>query len=47
MTNELLFKQEEFAPFNPNMCDTGRDVFNNNTRVQIRNLKPVKIQNKT
>jgi len=45
MTNELLFKQETFDPFNPNMCNTGRDTFNNNTRVQIRKHKQVKIQN--
>jgi len=39
MTNELLFKQEKFAPFNPNMCNIGKDIFNNNTRVQVKNLK--------
>ena len=38
MTNQLLFKKENFAPFNPNMCGTGYKLFNNNTRVQIRNL---------
>jgi len=42
MQNELLFKRETFDQFNPNMCNTGRDIFNNNTRVQIKNLKPVK-----
>jgi hypothetical protein len=39
MTNQLLFKQERFSPFNPNMCNLGKDTFNNNTRVQIKNLK--------
>ena len=39
MTNELLFKQEKFSPFNPNMCNLGQDIFNNNTRVQVKNLK--------
>ena len=39
MTNELLFKQEKFSPFNPNMCNIGKDIFNNNTRVQVKNLK--------
>ena len=38
MTNQLLFTQERFAPFNPNTCNTGFKLFNNHTRVQIRNL---------
>ena len=38
MTNQLLFNQERFNSFNPNMCNTGYKLFNNNTRVQIRNL---------
>jgi len=38
MTNELLFNEQTFAPFNPNMCNTGYKLFNNYTRVQIRNL---------
>lgn len=38
LTNPLLFKQETFAPFNPNVCNTGYKLFNNHTRVQIRNL---------
>lgn len=36
--NPLLFKKESFTQFNPNICNVGKDVFNNNTRVQIRNL---------
>ena len=39
MTNNLLFKQEKFAPFNPNMCNLGKDRFNNFTRIQVKNLK--------
>ena len=42
MTNQLLFRKETFQKFNPNMCNIGHDTFNNNTRVQIKNLKPKK-----
>jgi hypothetical protein len=38
MTNQLLFNEERFNSFNPNMCNTGYKLFNNYTRVQIRNL---------
>ena len=38
MTNKLLFKQERFSPFNPNVGNLGGDLFNNNTRVQIKNM---------
>ena len=38
MTNELLFREEQFDKFNPNMCGTGHKLFSNHTRVQIRNL---------
>lgn len=38
MSNQLLFNQEHFSPFNPNTCDTGHKLFNNHTRVQIRDL---------
>jgi hypothetical protein len=31
-----LFKEESFAPFNPNTCQVGSDLWGNNTRVQIR-----------
>jgi len=41
MTNELLFKKEQFAPFNPNTCNLGHETFNNNTRVQIKNINSV------
>ena len=30
MTNQLLFNQERFNSFNPNMCNTGYKLFNNN-----------------
>jgi len=35
-----LFKEESFVPFNPNPFSqtVGDEMFNNNTRVQIRNL---------
>ena len=39
MTNNLLFKQESFAPFNPNTCNIGKNIFNNNTRVQVKDCK--------
>tara|TARA_Y100000996_G_C22321591_1_gene560587 strand:- start:132 stop:644 length:513 start_codon:yes stop_codon:yes gene_type:complete len=38
MTNELLFKEEEFNKFNPNECNLGYKLFNNHTRVQLKNL---------
>ena len=38
MTNKLLFTQERFAPFNPNVCDTGYQLFNKHTRVQTKDL---------
>lgn len=38
MTNSLLFKNEQFYPFNPNSLNIGTDTFNNNTRVQVKNL---------
>lgn len=38
MTNTLLFKEEQFDNFDPNTCDLGYKLFNNHTRVQIRNL---------
>lgn len=38
MTNELLFSEEKFAPFNPNPNDLGRKMFFNHTRQQVMNL---------
>ena len=37
-----LFKEEAFSPFNPNPFSqtVGDEMFNNNTRVQIRGLTP-------
>lgn len=32
-----LFQEQQFAPFNPNTCDLGKDLFNNSTRVQLMN----------
>jgi len=32
-----LFHEQQFAPFNPNTCDLGKDLFNNSTRVQLMN----------
>ena len=38
MTNELLFKEESFAPFNPNPCGLGNNLLYNHTRQQIKNM---------
>ena len=38
MTNELLFKHQQFKPFNPNPCGLGYKLFNNFTRQQTMNL---------
>lgn len=38
-THTLLFKQEHFAPFNPNRCGMGDGVLYNHTRQQVKNLK--------
>jgi hypothetical protein len=34
----LLFKKEEYAPFNPNICGMGGNIFNNYTRQQLKDL---------
>ena len=39
MTNNLLFKQEQFNAFNPNECNLGYKLFNNHTRVQTKNIE--------
>ena len=39
MTNKLLFKKEDFNPFNPNECNLGFKLFDNHTRQQTKNLK--------
>jgi len=38
MTHPLLFKKQKFAPDNVNKCNLGRKIFNNFTRLQVRNL---------
>lgn len=38
ITNQLLFQNQTFSPFNPNTCNIGHKLFNNSTRIQIRNL---------
>lgn len=38
MTNKLLFNEEKFAAFDPNVCNTGYKLFNNYTRIQTKNL---------
>ena len=39
LDNNLLFKQEKFKSFNPNLNDKiGSNIFNNSTRVQLKNL---------
>ena len=42
MTNKLLFKHQQFKPFNPNPCGLGYKLFNNFTRQQTMNLKLTK-----
>lgn len=42
-TNEVqphpdLFRQQDFAPFNPNTCNTGQMFFDNCTRQQIKDV---------
>ena len=38
MTSKLLFKNEVFDDFNPNKCNLGYKLFNNHTRIQLRDL---------
>jgi hypothetical protein len=38
--HSLLFKEENYNEFNPNPYHIGVDLFNNNTRVQIKNINP-------
>lgn len=37
-THPMLFKEENFAPFNPNPCNMGHNVLYNHTRQQVKNL---------
>ena len=39
MSHGLLFKKENFKPFNPNQCNLGYKIFANDTRQQIKNIK--------
>ena len=39
MTNNLLFKKEDFNPFNPNQCNLGYKLFDNHTRQQTKDIK--------
>ena len=36
--NDLLQKQEQFAPFNPNKCHLGGQLFDNHTRQQTKEV---------
>lgn len=51
MTNQLLFYQTNFAPFNPNKCNLGHKLFNNHIRQQMKNVPlsggEVKVKNKS
>lgn len=38
-THPMLFKEENFAPFNPNKCNMGYEILNNHTRQQMKNLR--------
>ena len=41
LNKHLLFKEELFNDFNPNLSENiGNELFNNNTRVQLKNYKP-------
>ena len=37
--NDLLQRKESFAPFNPNKCLLGKQLFDNHTRQQTKNVK--------
>ena len=39
MSNTLLFKKENFNPFNPNQCNLGYKLFENHTRQQTKDIK--------
>ena len=40
LNNELLFKKQHFSDFNPNLSNNiGHELFNNSTRVQLKNFK--------
>ena len=34
----LLFEQQEFQPFNPNTCNLAKNIFNNSTRTQLKEI---------
>ena len=38
MTHSLLFKQERFAPADMNKCGLSKKIFNNFTRLDVRNM---------
>ena len=38
MTNNLLFNEEKFKEFDPNTCNLGYQLFDNHTRVQLRDM---------
>jgi len=38
MTNNLLFKEEQFSAFNPNQCNLGHKLFYNHIRQQTKNI---------
>ena len=33
-----LFEEEKFNKFNPNVCNLGKNLFDNSTRIQLKNL---------
>ena len=47
MTNNLLFKKENFFAFNPNKCNLGHKIFNNHIRQQTKDMDFEKIVKKT
>ena len=38
MSNNLLFREDIFSPFNPNKCNLGHKVFNNHIRQQTKDI---------
>lgn len=37
-THPMLFEQQNFAPFNPNLCGIGDHLMYNHTRQQVKNM---------
>ena len=44
-THPLLFEKQDFSDFNPNTFNTAKHFFNNNTRVELKNVDICKTKN--